>query len=219
MIKEAKKNKFIGWQFDFENINHLDRDIYTAFVKKTYQKMQENDLQFSVAVVVRSKDYDKNSKDQDWSSAYDYVNLAKYSDFLSLMTYDDPNSFGPVASLPYTLKVLSYMRNLVPANKTSLGIPLYCWQWETQPRKKIKSLTYELAEKNYDKGNNGVRGFDAFFGAEYFRYTFENKDYEIWCDNKQSWDIKLGLVKLLGLRGTSAWAIGQEDKNIWKLLK
>jgi spore germination protein YaaH len=77
--------------------------------KKTYQKLQAENLQFSVAVVVRSTDYDPTSKNQDWSSAYDYKNLAKNSDFLTLMTYDDHKSGGPTASLPYVNRILNYL--------------------------------------------------------------------------------------------------------------
>lgn len=219
MIKEAKKQEFAGWQFDFENINHLNRKLYVDFVKKTYTKMKENNLEFSVAVVVRSKDYDSNSKDQDWSSGYDYVELAKYSDFLSFMTYDDPNSYGPVASIPYVQNILNYMKDKVPAEKTSLGIPAYCWQWSESPRKKISNMTYDLAFKAYKKGKNKTNGFDDYFGAEWFRYEKDGEKYEIWCDNKQSWQLKLDLVESLGLRGISVWALGQEDKNIWKILK
>jgi spore germination protein YaaH len=113
MIDEAKKNKFTGWQFDFENINHLDRDMYSAFVAKTYKKMKENNLSFSVAVIPRSTPYDATSENQDWSSGYDFKSIAKNTDFVSLMSYDDPASVGPVASLPYTKKILDYMKTQI----------------------------------------------------------------------------------------------------------
>ena len=72
------------------------------------------------------------------------------------MSYDDPQSYGPVASLPYLDKVLKYMNTQVPANKVSLGVPAYCWLWSENPRKKITSYTYELAEKAYKKGDNAL---------------------------------------------------------------
>lgn len=219
LIKEAEKNDYAGWQYDFENINHLDRDLYTAFVKKTYERLKAEDLEFSVAVIVRTKDYDPNSKDQDWSSGYDYVNLAKYSDFLSFMTYDDPNSYGPVASIPYVQNVLNYLLPKVPAEKISLGVPGYCWKWNESTRTKVGATTYELAKKAYRKGNNRSNGFDIFFGAEYFRYEDGGVKYEIWCDNDRSFERKLNIVESYGLRGISVWALGQEDPGIWKLMK
>lgn len=216
MIKEAKKQKYIGWQFDFENINHLDRDMYTAFVKKTYEALKKEGLKFSVAVVVRDNDYDPNSKNQDWSSAYDYAKLAENSDFLSLMTYDDPKSIGPVASLDYVNRVLDYMLTKTSPEKLSLGVPLYCWQW--QDGKRVASTTYRLAQKAYNKikKSERSRGFNHVLGAEFIQFNRDGVNNIIWCDNKESIEIKKNIVKDRGLRGISAWALGQEDKSFWK---
>lgn len=217
MIKEAKKQKYIGWQFDFENINHLDRDMYSAFVAKTYKKMKENNLQFSVAVIVRDRDYDRNSKNQDWSSAYDYRSLAANSDFLSLMTYDDPRTEGPVASIPYVNRILSYITKQAPAEKLSLGIPFYCYVWQNGV--KIGAATYEIAEKNYKKAKKGKsRGFDENFGAEYFKYVKDKVDTTVWCDNVKSFKLKQEIIADYGMRGYSVWALGQGDKKIWSAI-
>jgi spore germination protein YaaH len=219
LITEAKKQKYIGWQFDFENINHLDRAMYTAFVKKTYQKFQAEGLQLSVAVVVRSNDYDVNSKNQDWSSAYEYKQLSVASDFLTLMTYDDPGSNGPTASLAYVKNILDYMLTQVPADKLSLGIPAYCWQW--QDGKKVASTTYKLAQKAYNAANKKTKskGFDEDLGSAYFKFMRDGVQNVIWCDDAQSFEIKDQLIADKGLRGFSMWALGQEDSNVWKYLK
>ncbi len=216
MIEEAKKWGYIGWQFDFENINHLDREMYSDFVAKTYDRLKAEDLKFSVAVIVRSNEYDPNSKNQDWSSAYDYDVLAENSDFLSLMTYDDPQSIGPVASLPYIEKILKYMLTQAPAEKMSLGIPLYCWHWQDGSR--IGSTTYNLANKMYKKGKDREKEFDSDLGAEYFKYISKGVKNEIWCDSDESVKAKKEIVNKYGLRGFSAWALGQGDKSAWKVL-
>ncbi len=219
LIKEAEKNKFIGWQYDFENINHLDRDMYVAFVKKTYERLKKENLQFSVAVVVRDNDYDPTSKNQDWSSAYDYKKIAENSDFLTLMTYDDYQSSGPTASLPYVNRILDYkLKNIAP-EKLSLGIPAYCWQW--QDGKKVASVTYSLAEKAYKKVNKKYkeRGFDETLGAEYLKFTRSGIENIIWCDTAKSFELKNDLITEKGLRGFSVWALGQEDPAVWKYLK
>lgn len=217
MIEEADKHNFIGWQFDFENINHFDRDLYVAFVKKTYEALKAEGLQFSVAVVVRANEYNPRSVYQDWSSAYNYKQLGKYVDFMSLMTYDDPRSVGPVASLPYVNSILDYMVTQVPAEKLSLGVPMYCWQW--QDGTKIGATTYKLAKKAYQKGRNRETGFDETLGAEYFSYTHKGADMKIWCDNADSIELKQDIVAARGMRGLSAWALGQGDSNIWTVLR
>lgn len=217
MIKEAKAQKYAGWQFDFENINHLDRDMYTAFVAKTGAALKKEGLSFSVAVVVRDRDYDPTSKNQDWSSAYDYKELAKHVDFLSLMTYDDPYSVGPVASLPYVERTLDYLLTQAPANKLSLGVPFYCWQWQNGVR--AGSTTYNLALKAYKKGKDKSRTFDETLGAEKFSFKERNVEHVIWCDNDDSFKAKQAIVDREGLRGISVWALGQGDNAIWSYLK
>jgi spore germination protein YaaH len=216
MIDEAKKQKYTGWQFDFENINHLDRDMYTAFVKKTYEKLKEENLSFSVAVVVRDREYDPESKNQDWSSAYDYKQLAKYSDFLSLMTYDEPYSSGPVASLPYIEKTLKYMFTQAPAEKLSLGVPMYCWHWIDGVRH--GSTTHTLAAKHYRKGKNRESKFDENLGAQYFKFTSKGKENIIWCDTEKGVEKKQEIVDKYGMRGFSFWALGQADNKFWGVL-
>ncbi len=219
MIDEAKKYNFAGWQFDFENINHLDREMYVAFVAKTYKEMQKNNLQFSVAVVPRSKPYDATSNDQDWSSGYDFGEIAKHTDFVSLMSYDDHRSNGPVASLPYTQKILDYMKTQIPAEKISLGIPLYCWKWDNQLNKKVQNLTHKLAMKEYQKGKNKKRGYDKDLGSDWFTYTLKKREYTTWCESEESIKAKLDMIEDQKLRGFSAWALGQEPTWLWKLLK
>lgn len=219
MIKEAKKKDYIGWQFDFENINHMDRDMYTAFVKKTNEALKKENLKFSVAVVVRSSDYNPDDKIQDWSGAYDYAEIAKHSDFLSLMTYDEPFSIGPVASIPYVKRTLDYMVTKVPADKLSLGIPLYCWKWKNGV--KSGSTTYRLAEKAYakDTGKSKFKYFDRFYGAEMFRFFEAGSQIVIWCENNESLNLKKDIINKYGLRGFSAWALGQEDESMWRVLR
>ena len=219
MISEADKYDFAGWQFDFENLNHLERDMYTAFVAKTYKEMKKNNLEFSVAVVPRSRPYDATSSNQDWSSGYDFKEIAKHTDFISLMSYDDPYSVGPVASLSYTNKILDYMLTQIPAEKVSLGIPMYCWKWDDSINMKIGSLTHKLTLKEYQKGKNKDRGYDEVLGAEWFKYSIKGNNYTTWCESEESIQTKLDIIEDKKLRGFSAWALGQEPTWLWKLLK
>jgi spore germination protein YaaH len=189
--------------------------MYTAFSKKTYEALKKEKLKFSVAVVVRDRPYDPTSSNQDWSSAYDYKELAKNSDFLSLMTYDEPNSNGPVASLPYVNRSLNFILTQAPAEKLSLGVPLYCWHW--QDGRRIGSTTYNLAEKMYKKGSDRSRKFDEVYGAEYYKFRTGDIQNMIWCDSAKGIQAKQKIVDQKGLRGLSMWALGQGDKETWKV--
>lgn len=218
LIDEADDRNFIGWQFDFENLDHNDRDLYTAFVKKTYKEFKKHDLILSVAVIPGTADYDPNGN-IDWSSGYDIGELAKVSDFISVMSYDDPRSTGPVASMAYLQKVLDQTVKNTPHEKISLGIPFYCWQYELGNPKKIANVTYEISANTQTKyKNNGVGSI--YLGGDYQTELFAfikdtGKLNYIFCDNVDTLKAKQKFIKDNNLRGFSAWAIGQEDKRIW----
>lgn len=218
MLSEAKKKKYAGWQFDFENLSHLDRDAYTSFVEKAGKSMKEANLEFSVAVVPRSDDYNPNDKYQDWSSGYDYKALSENSDFLSVMSYDDPNSVGPVASMPFLIRIYDYLTKKVEPEKLSMGIPLYCWHWQKGFDKKLESLSYYQAKK-LKKETKAKEIYDEELEAVSFVYKKDGLEHKIWCENGKSFAEKLKLIDQYGMRGFSAWALGGEDDKIWKAVR
>jgi spore germination protein YaaH len=217
LIQLAKSNGYIGWQFDFENINYQDKDLYTAFVQRAYPLFHVNKLILSIVVVSRSSDYEDTDAFKNWSGAYDYKKLAESSDFISLMAYDDPNSLGPVASIDFINKALNYVKDKIPANKLSLGVPLYYWKWDAGTNKKVGSGLYNnilaiIASHRY------VMSFDQSLGASCLTYSYKNKNYKVWFEDKQSFQAKLNIVQDNNLRGFSAWLLGGEDPNIWTVL-
>ena len=218
LIDEAKNKKYIGWQFDFENISYLDKDLYSVFVEKAVQALHKNNLILSIAASVRSVDYEDTSDFKNWSGVFDYARLAKVADFISFMTYDDPNSLGPVASLPFINKALDYVKDKIPADKLSMGIPLYNWGWRTEPFKKITSDgTY--AGLSYIRSNFQCNsGFNGTLGASWLTYSYNNKQYQIWYQDKQGFGDRLDIIKQNGFRGFSSWVLGIEDPAIWTTL-
>jgi len=219
LIKEAKKNKYVGWQFDFENIYHKERGLYVDFVKKANKAFKKEKLVFSVAVIPRTTEYNENSENQDWSSGYDIKEIANNSDFVSIMSYDDPLTQGPVSSIQYLKRAVDNTLEKVAPEKISMGIPLYCWQYESGKKNKISSVTYDISEGTQKKyKENGVKSFYTdLYEAEFFAFVRKDTGVNyIWCDNERSVKVKLDFAKAKGLRGASFWAIGQEDKRMWK---
>ncbi|MGA2417917.1 MAG: glycosyl hydrolase family 18 protein [Candidatus Staskawiczbacteria bacterium] len=218
LISTATNQKYIGWQIDFENINYLDKDLFTAFVQKAYPLFQKNNLIFSVAVIPRTADYEDTNAFKNWGGAYDYKKIADSCDFISLMAYDDSNSVGPVASIDFVNNILDYVKDKIPAQKLSLGVPLYYWKWSAAQNKKVGVGSYKnllTIEENYRYN----LGFDIDLGVAWLTYFFNNKEYKIWFEDKQSFQAKLNIAKDDNLRGFSAWLLGGEDPAIWSILK
>jgi len=194
------------------------------FVEKAATALHARGFVLSVAVVSRNpgtksadpmSDFYKN-----WSGAYDYVALASSADFLSLMTYDDPDSDGASAPISFVKSSLNYALGQIPASKISLGVPLFYWGWSTSnpPVRLNSGGTYEAAmERLADYPS--FRGFNSAIGVPWIIYLLNKKTYMIWYEDAQSFSLKASLVNTYHLRGFSAWVLGNEDPAIWNLLE
>ena len=215
MVLLAKKNNYIGWQFDFEHIDYTHRDLFSAFVERTYKEFQKNELILSVATVARQTDYEETEFFKNWSGVYDYERLANSTDFISLMVYDDPNSTGPTASIEFAEKCLEYARDKIPAEKLSFGIPLYFWKWNTDENKRIASGVFKNVLEIMENVNKHLLRFDEKLGVASLSYFNDKENHKVWFENGQSFKAKLDIIKNNKLRGFSAWVLGGEDPRIW----
>jgi len=217
LVELAKKNNYIGWQFDFENINYKDKELYSTFIEKTAKELHKNNLILSVAAVSRTADYENTLAYINWGGVYDYQRIADAVDFISLMTYDDSKSYGPTSSVLFVKQVLDYVKDKIPAEKLSMGVPFYYWGWSIYPVKRVSSGGYSLVK--YTMDNFWCQyGFDNTLGVPWLVYSSGNRSYKIWYENRKSFEIKLNIVKDNNLRGFSAWVLGSEDPEIWNFL-
>lgn len=224
LIKTAKTENYFGWQYDFENISYLDKDLYSSFVEKTAEAFKKSfdstqnkqKLILSVAVVTRFVDYENTNAFKNWSGVFDYERLAKSADFISVMTYDDPNSAGPVASMPFVKNCLTYLKDKIPAEKLSLGIPLYYWSWQTSPAKKINYGGNYNRLLSIMASNRHQTGFDEILQTSFMTYVYKNTPYIFWFTDKKTMQTRINFIKQNNLRGFSAWLLGVEDPAIWQ---
>lgn len=218
LVAIARRLGWIGWQFDFEHMRYTDRGRYTAFVRRAARAFHAGGLILSVAVSSRTGDDASTDAYKEWGGVFDYPKLAAAADFLSLMAYDDPNSRGPSASLPYAEQALDYILKQVPAAKISLGVPLYYWSWQIYPSERVRAGgTYarvDYLRRTYPHGE----GFDATLGVPWLIYSDGRQWYAVWFENAESFGLKLAAAESRGLRGISAWALGFEDPGIWGVL-
>lgn len=221
LVTEGEKQKFWGWQFDFEGMNSAYRDKYSAFIKKAGEELKKNNLISSVAVVAQisenPEDYPKNL----WERAigvYDYASLASSSDFISLMSYDDPESKGPVTRYSWLQKVIEHSLTLIPGEKISMGIPLYYWKWDDSTDKLVGIGGYE-GMVNTLKTKKVSFGYDSEEQAPFMTYMSKNKNYTLWYENASSIKKKIELISKYNLMGFSAWVLGTEHPNAFNSLK
>ena len=223
LIAEAQKQKYIGYQYDFEHIPSYDRDVYSAFVARSAAYFHKHNLQLSVAIAPIHSDDPKDFAPgswQNWTGAFDYSAIGKSADFVSVMAYDDSNSLGPTASLPWVTLVAKYTLAHIPANKVSFGIPFYAWVRNAKGER-VEITGYPILGSIIDSGTYIDKGWSDALGVPWVTFQSKAKNGKVltaWYEDAQSFQVKIGLIKKNNMRGYSAWAIGLEDPKIWNVI-
>ncbi len=217
LVTEAKKMGYIGYQLDFEQMDESYKDKYTAFVSKLHRGLNDNGLKLSVAVIAKISDNHADYKPGLYKKligVYDYTALAGASDFISIMSYDDPGSKGPVARYSWLQNVLIYSLKHISSDKISLGIPLYYWKWNVATQKLVGIGGFEGLQNAFQR--QGItRGQSQAEKSAFLSYTDLGSTYMIWYEDGQSIQSKIDLITKNKLRGFSAWALGLEVPEIF----
>jgi spore germination protein YaaH len=230
LLYYALRDGYIGFQFDYENIHYTYRDKFTVFFKEAAREFHRHKLQLSAAIVGRHNDT-RNSRSpggwDNWSGVYDYAELGKYADFLSIMAYDEHQATtdpGPVAGLPWVRSIAEYSARTIPARKVSLGVPFYAVRWEAadpadpaargrkwrgrSARYRDAAAAMATTPSVWDENEN----------SPHLIFDTSGRRTELWYEDARSLRIKMQLAGSMGFRGISAWALGQEDPAFWDSL-
>jgi spore germination protein YaaH len=221
LVAEAEQQRYWGWQLDFEGMNASDRNQYSAFVKKAGTVLKEHGLVLSVAVIAQISNNPADYPKDLWNrviGVYDYGAIASSADFVSVMSYDDPDSTGPIAPYPWLSKIITYSLKYIPASKFSLGLPLYYWKWDIASGKVVSVGGY-VGIQNTLKRKKITIGYSTVNQAPYIKYVVKKNHYMLWYENSRSIAQKISLIKKYKLQGFSAWLLGLETPSIYSALK
>lgn len=233
MVDLCKANGYWGIQFDVENLNIGDRDLFTAWYTEAANALHAAGFKLSAAVVHRTGDdagptaYHRFLQDS-WRAGYDLRAMAGAGDFISVMTYSQHTRRtppGPVAGLPWVREVVDYFLQFMPPEKLSLGIPTYGMHWYTRYNASVperadswnESVSWSwgsgLAERNGAKVQ-----WDATQQVPFASFSVGGVNDWVFLEDVRSFRSKLDLAREKRLRGFSVWVLGPEDERIWSLL-
>ncbi len=216
MLTEAEQQKYWGWQVDFEGMDASYKDKYSAFIANVGAALRAHGLTFSVAVIAQVSSNPADYPNDLWNKVigvYDYAALGASTDFVSVMSYDDPESTGPVSPYPWMERVINYSLQTIPANKLSLGLPLYNWTWNNTKGKLVGVGGQKIIQKTLKK-RKVTRGYSESDATAFLNFTIKKNNYSLWYEDEKSISKKIDLIKQYQLQGFSAWALGQELPSV-----
>lgn len=234
LINACNQHHYFGIQLDFEMIPIRDKEALTHFYQLVAQQLHQHGYKVSYAVAPVFTDSPSTSFFQKkiydvWEGAYDLKALSESGDFVSVMAYDQHGQGttpGPTATIDWVENVVKHMLQYVPAQKFSLGIPLYSDYWFTdrnlknQDKEKIitqaQMLSYNDLQYLAKKYHVSLRWDDNYkVSYAFFMHHYLNEYF--FAEDVNSFKAILALVKKYDLRGFSAFALGMEDPRIWDI--
>lgn len=232
LLNECKKNRYSGFQFDFENVPWTDRDLLSDFVAETAGALHKEGMQLTIATVPNAPGAPGTSKYShwlyaNWRGAYDLKAIAQSADLVCLMTYDQNTRWtapGPVAGYPWTVQQLEYALQFVPKEKLSLGIPVYGYHWfagdpgkEEKPNPTAEYVGQQDIDQYLAAYHPQVQ-WDSYDRSSWFYfYKDDNREWVFYTDQR-GFQERRNLARDRNLQGFCSWVLGTEDPAIWALL-
>ncbi|WP_158289705.1 S-layer homology domain-containing protein [Paenibacillus flagellatus] len=218
-----------GVNVDIENVTETSRDDYTDLVKKLREALPAG-KEVSVAVSANPQGWTKG-----WHGSYDYAALARTSDYLMIMAYDETSigdtTPGPVASLAFVEQSIRYALKAAPADRLVLGLPFYGRFWKTDGTINGDGIANGDVDRLVAR-YGGSTSYDAASESAVSTFTIRDGDplpvvgyktltpgtYVIWHEDERSMKKKLELIDRYGLKGAGSWSLGQEQPGLWDFM-
>lgn len=231
LIAEALQVGVDGINVDFEMISDECGEHYIQFIRELSIRCRQNGLVLSV----------DNYVPQGFNMQYNRKEQGIVADYVVIMGYDEHYGGSPeagsVSSYEFVRTGIEETLKEVPAERIISGIPFFTRLWTETPKTEeelseqqgTEAAEYSMNVTSEALGMSEAENRVAEAGAEttwdeqtqqnFATWESEGATYKIWLEDTESLEQKLKLMKDNGLAGTAAWALGQEDTKVWKLIQ
>ena len=216
IIRVTEEYNIDGINLDFENMNQEDKDMYSRFVIELAPRLK--DLGKTLTVDVTAPD-----GSETWSLCFDRDVLAKVSDYIVFMAYDQygtgGNKEGTTAGYNWVENNVNKFigQEAVAKEKIILGIPLYTRLWK-EDGGKITSKVVNIKDVESTLPSDIQKKWDEELKQNYVEYTDGSATYKMWIEDEKSITEKIGLAKKYDLAGIAFWEKDREYDGFWQFV-
>jgi cellulose synthase/poly-beta-1,6-N-acetylglucosamine synthase-like glycosyltransferase/spore germination protein YaaH/peptidoglycan/xylan/chitin deacetylase (PgdA/CDA1 family) len=208
LIHILDSNKLSGVNVDFEDLVEKKNETLVQFQKELYEKLH-------------AKGYLVTQDVMPFNEDYNFVELAKYNDYIFLMAYDEHSeSTGPgsIAEQKWIEGAVDETAKKIPSEKLILAIAGFGYDWRLDKHGKpdhVSPITYQqvlVRARTYQSKID----FDNDSYNLHFNYTDDNgADHEVYFTDAATSFNSLRFADEYGLSGVSLWRLGAEDSRMW----
>lgn len=205
---------FAGVNIDFEFVPPEDRPFLTAFMAELNHSLKPLGLLVTISVPPKLQD----DPTHPFSGAFDYPALARYSDRVYVLAYDEHVAEpGPIASIGFVRSVLAYALSVIPREKIRLGMAVYGRDWSARTELP-EELSYAEAIARAERYGAKIK-YDIEAQESTYTYVENGVTHIVWFEDARSFAAKLNIVLQENIPGIGVWRLGLEDPRIWHLLR
>lgn len=213
IISKIETFNYDGIQLDFEDMSKTEIDDFSEFVQLLSHELHSRDKVLITTV------HPKISDEGAWagSQAQDWEEIGEYSDLVLIMTYDyhwSTSEAGEIAPLSWMRNVLTYAVQKIDGEKILLGLNFYGYDWVGTKASALEYNDVISLQNTYE-----VTGQMTAEKEKYFTYESSGFTHKVYYPDSETVDERINLVKEYEIGGVGIWRLGQEDPEIYNLLK
>jgi cellulose synthase/poly-beta-1,6-N-acetylglucosamine synthase-like glycosyltransferase/spore germination protein YaaH/peptidoglycan/xylan/chitin deacetylase (PgdA/CDA1 family) len=205
VLDQCLKNKFIGINIDFEGLNEAKNEYLLNFVKEMADAFHKEGLLVTQDIMPFNEDYD-------------VTQLAKYNDYLFLMSYDEYSSDsdpGPISSQKWIEATVDDLAKKVPAEKIVLCLGAFGYDWPAAANS-TPNVTYQQALSRAYVSKSKINFDNDTYNLNFAYKDDRNTVHQVYFTDAATHFNTMRFGAEYGLAGFAVWRLGSEDNRVWK---
>lgn len=212
LVDTALEYGLDGINVDFESISQDTGAHFVQFIRELSVACRKNGLVLSV----------DNYVPTGYTDHYGREEQGVFADYVIIMGYDEHYNGGPeagsVASIGFVEDGIRRTVEQVPAEKVINALPFYTRIWKSEGTSLTsEAVGMEMAEQFVANHKMELR-WDEVTCQNYGEVTEGNVLYQVWLEDEQSIEAKLGIMQKYQIGGVAAWRLGFEKPSIWDVI-